>query len=183
MSSITFIIGGARSGKSKLAIKLAREAKNRVCFIATCRPEDYEMRIRVRRHKSSRPNSWRTIEEPRNLTRAIRKAANSKCVIIDCITLWISNLIISGMNKKEILKMTSEVISAIKKFKLNALIVSNEVGLGIVPDNRVARDFRDIAGEVNQLFAQKADKVYFVVSGIPMTIKPLTNCYPGGSSW
>lgn len=172
MSEFIFITGGARSGKSNLAVRLAKETKGKVCFIATCLPQDGEMRERVRRHKLSRPKSWKTIEEPLDLAGAVKTASEvSSCVIIDCLTLWISNLVLSGAADKDIRRYSLEAIQSVKKSKVNAIVISNEVGSGIVPDNQMARGFRDIAGEVNQAFAGSCDKAYFVVSGLPILLK------------
>ena len=172
MSELIFITGGARSGKSGLAVRFAKETKSKVCFIATCRPQDGEMRERVRKHKLSRPKSWKTIEEPLDLAKAVKMASRmSSCVIIDCLTLWISNLVLSGAADRDIRLYALEAIQAIRRSKANAIVISNEVGSGIVPDNQIARGFRDIAGEVNQAFARSSDKAYFAVSGLPVLLK------------
>jgi adenosylcobinamide kinase/adenosylcobinamide-phosphate guanylyltransferase len=170
MAKITLILGGARSGKSTYALKLAAE-KN-VAFIATCQGLDKEMRERIRFHKMSRPKHWQTNEEPYALPEAISRISNKfDCLIIDCLTLWVSNLI---LKKKSLRYIEGEIIKTIKllkKSKAKAIIVSNEVGLGIIPVNKLSRNFRDIAGKVNQIVAGGSDEVVFMVSGIPWRIK------------
>lgn len=172
MSKITLILGGARSGKSSYALSLAKQHK-KVAFIATCQGLDKEMQERIRLHKKSRPKHWETFEEPRDLAKLLGKMHNSfDCIIIDCLTLLVSNLIFYGNSQKQILKKIEELLVVLKKKKVRAILVSNEVGLGLVPVNKLAREFRDIAGRVNQLVAQDADEVFFTVSGIPLKIKP-----------
>ncbi len=170
MGKITLILGGARSGKSTYALRLA--ARKDTAFVATCQGLDKEMRERIRLHKLKRPKHWQTIEEPYALPEAVSKISNKfGCLIIDCLTLWVSNLI---LKKKPLRYIEDEIIRTIKllkKSKAKAIIVSNEVGLGIVPGNKLSRDFRDIAGKVNQIVAGGADEVVFMVSGIPWRIK------------
>ena len=170
MSKIIFITGGARSGKSDFAIKIAKKFNRRVAFIATCIPEDKEMLERIKIHKSNRPLDWETIEEPKNLIPVLRKLKN-KTVIIDCITLLVSNLLLSGISDEEILKDIKEIIKVLKRSNLKVIFVSNEVGAGIVPANKIARRFRDLAGRVNQIIAQNSDECYLLVAGIPVKIK------------
>ncbi|MBI5894359.1 MAG: bifunctional adenosylcobinamide kinase/adenosylcobinamide-phosphate guanylyltransferase [Deltaproteobacteria bacterium] len=167
---LIFITGGCRSGKSAYALKLAESMKGKKAYLATGEPLDKEMSERIKKHKKERGNSWATIEEPINIINIIRKNKKYDVILLDCLTLWISNMLCKSEirnPKSEILKL----ISACKDKKFTIIIVSNEVGLGIVPDNKVAREFRDIAGYANQSIAKKADEVYFVVSGIPIRLK------------
>lgn len=168
MSEITFILGGARSGKSSYALELAKKNKS-VAFIATCEPLDKEMKQRIGLHKKSRPKHWHTFDEPRNICALLDKISNKyDFLIIDCLTLLISNLLIA---KKEPEQEIKRMLSCLKKLKVKTVVVSNEVGLGIVPDTALGRSFRDIAGRINQTVAREAKNVYFMVSGIPWRIK------------
>ena len=171
MSKITLILGGARSGKSSYALGLAMKYK-KVAFIATCLGLDKEMQERIRLHKESRPKHWKTFEEPRDLARLIGKLGNGfDCILIDCLTLLVSNLILSKNSQEQILEKIEELLAVLSKKKAKVIMVSNEVGLGLVPVNKLGRDFRDIAGRVNQMVARNADKVFFIVAGIPLKIK------------
>jgi adenosylcobinamide kinase/adenosylcobinamide-phosphate guanylyltransferase len=171
MGKIILITGGARSGKSTYALELAKKYK-KVAFIATCLGLDKEMRERIRLHKEARPKHWKTFEEPEELAKLLKAMNNDfDCILVDCLTLLVSNLILSGKNQKQIIEKIEEMVSALKRKKASIILVSNEVGLGIVPDNKLGRSFRDIAGKVNQTIAKEAKEVYFTVSGIPMKIK------------
>lgn len=173
MSKIVYICGGARSGKSSFALKLAKEDKGRVTFIATGEPKDEEMKERIACHRLARPKAWITFEEPVELTRLIEKIGKGRrTIVIDCLTLWVSNLLLKKTPTEKIAKKAAELAGALKKMKGRAIVVTNEVGLGIVPANKLARDFRDIAGRVNQLIASECDEAYFMISGIATKIKP-----------
>ncbi|MDP2910837.1 MAG: bifunctional adenosylcobinamide kinase/adenosylcobinamide-phosphate guanylyltransferase [Candidatus Omnitrophota bacterium] len=171
MAKITLILGGARSGKSTYAVSLAKKHK-KVAFIATCQPLDKEMRERILLHKESRPRNWKTFEEPKDIGGLLGKIGNEfDCIIIDCLTLLISNLMLTGYKEKEVLRKIEAMLVILKKNKAKVIIVSNEVGMGLVPANKLGRDFRDIAGKVNQAAAEESDDVFFTISGIPMKIK------------
>ena len=172
MGKITFILGGARSGKSAHAIRLAEDLGRRVAFIATCQGLDNEMKRRIAGHKRQRPGGWKTFEEPLRPARILKNInAGFDVIIIDCITLLVSNLLLKGLKEKDIETRIAETLAAFKKTKAAAIIVSNEVGLGIVPKTSLGRDFRDIAGRINQMVAEKSDEVFFMVSGIPWRLK------------
>lgn len=172
MGKITFILGGARSGKSAYALLLAKKCKGKVAFIATCEPLDKEMRQRIARHKRTRPEHWQTFEEAKDVSGLLDKIGSRfDCVVIDCLTLLVSNLILSGRSQGSIESETKKIITRLKKIRTRAIIVSNEVGLGIVPANKLARDFRDTAGLINRVVAKDSDEVFFMVSGIPWKIK------------
>lgn len=172
MGKITFILGGARSGKSSYALKLTREYGGKVVFIATCQPLDTEMEKRIRLHKKSRPNHWQTFEEPRDPALLLKKIGTKfDTVVIDCLTLLICNLVMAGYGEAAVENKVNRMLNALTKIKAQAIIVSNEVGLGIVPDSKLGRDFRDIAGRINQIVAAKADNIFFLISGIPWKIK------------
>ncbi len=171
MGNMTLILGGARSGKSSHALDLAKRHR-KVAFVATCEALDKEMRERIRLHKKSRPGHWATFEEPRDISALLKKMGNGfDCILIDCLTLLVSNLILSGDKEKDIVKKVAGALAGLRKKKANVIIVSNEVGLGIVPMNKLGRGFRDIAGRLNQLVAREADEVLFLVSGMPLTLK------------
>lgn len=172
MGKIILILGGARSGKSTYALESAKKHKNKVAFIATCQPLDKEMKRRVELHRKTRPSHWQIFEETKDIASALETVGKSfECIVIDCLTLLISNLILAGCNQNLIKDKINKMIAVLKKIKGRAIIVSNEVGLGIVPENKLARNFRDIAGKINQIVAKEADEVFFMVSGIPWRIK------------
>ncbi len=171
MGKIVLILGGARSGKSTYALELAKRHK-RVALVATCQALDKEMAERIRKHRLLRPKSWTTFEEPKDLAPLLQKIGDGfDCVLIDCLTLLVSNLILSRHNEETILKKVEEVLRILKKKKAQIIMVSNEVGLGLVPTHKLGRAFRDIAGKVNQMVARQANAVFFIISGIPAKIK------------
>ncbi|MFH0918218.1 MAG: bifunctional adenosylcobinamide kinase/adenosylcobinamide-phosphate guanylyltransferase [Candidatus Omnitrophota bacterium] len=171
MGKIIFITGGARSGKSSYAASLAKKYR-RVAFIATCQPLDREMAKRIKLHQQTRPKNWKTFEEPQRVAFLLSELDNSfDCILIDCLTLLASNLILGKYNKKQVLTEIKTMLANLRKKKAKTIIVSNEVGLGLVPTTKLGRNFRDIAGKVNQLVAKEADEVFFTVSGIPVKIK------------
>ncbi len=171
MGRIIFILGGARSGKSTFAIELAKKHKQ-VAFIATCEALDKEMARRIKLHQQSRPAHWKVFEEPRKLSQLFKKIGKEfDCILIDCLTILISNLMLVGYKQEAILKKVNALLSILRERNAEAIIVSNEVGMGIVPANKLGRNFRDIAGRINQIVAREADKVFFTVSGIPTMIK------------
>jgi len=175
-SRLVFVLGGARSGKSVYALKLAESIVGERLYLATAEALDGEMAKRIKKHKKERGNNWTTIEEPIKVSDVIRGNKKHDVILLDCLTLWLSNLITNSASKIENQKSKIEnyinsLISACKKTKANIIVVSNEVGLGIVPDNPLARQFRDISGYANQRIAEAADEVYFVVSGIGVKVK------------
>jgi len=172
MGKLILILGGARSGKSRFAVNLAKKDGGKVSFIATCLPKDLEMKTRIRIHKKARPSHWQTFEEPEDLPLLLKRiGAKSKVIIIDCLTLWVSNLLLKGFSENNIEDKINEMLRSLSKTKAKCIVVSNEVGLGIVPKNKLARNFRDIAGRINQLVAVKSDEVFLVFAGIPVRIK------------
>lgn len=171
MAKLTLILGGARSGKSTYALALAKKYKN-VAFIATCQGKDCEMQQRIRRHKETRPAHWQTFEEPKEIAGLLQKMGNGfDCILIDCLTLLVSNLLLSRNKEAQIIKKIEAALVALKKKKARVIVVTNEVGLGLVPVNKLGRDFRDVAGKVNQLAGQEADEVFLTVAGIAMKVK------------
>lgn len=170
MAGLTFVLGGARSGKSRFAARLAARAE-RVVFVATAEPLDAEMRSRIARHRRSRPRSWRTVEAPRGLAAAIAALRGRELVLVDCLTLYVSNLVCAGADEERVLADIRRALRALARRRADAILVANEVGLGIVPASPLARRFRDLAGLVNQEVAAAADRVYIVHAGIPVRIK------------
>jgi adenosylcobinamide kinase / adenosylcobinamide-phosphate guanylyltransferase len=173
MGKLIFIIGGARSGKSRYAVELAKKAGRRPAFIATAAARDKEMMERIRLHKASRPRGWKLFEEPRDISAAVRKAGSvCDCILIDCLGLWVSNLLMDNAKDKEIERKKKEFISSIFKTEAaTVIVVSNDVGAGIVPADPVSRRFRDLLGLANQAAAKAADEVIFMQAGIPVKIK------------
>ena len=171
MKSI-LITGGARSGKSQFAQKLALEAGGRVLFIATAEAKDEDMRLRIKAHRGSRPGSWKTLEAPLGVSDTIgQHIGEAKIVVIDCITVLVANTMLQGHGEELVLKEIEDLISQMDKLEATFILVSNEVGLGIVPDNELGRRYRDCLGRANQLLAQHADEVYLMVAGIPLRLK------------
>ena len=165
-------MGGARSGKSAYAIKLTKEARRNVLFLATAFASDEEMSRRIRLHKRNRPAGWKTIEVQKGLP-SVLKGTSEKIglIVIDCLTLYISNLILNDRTDAQIENEMKLVLKLLKNSNSDSIVVSNEVGLGIVPDNPLARKFRDLAGRINQKVAHCADRVYFMAAGIPVGLK------------
>jgi len=173
LKKTTFVIGGCRSGKSRQALELAEKISgSKRIFIATCMPFDDEMKQRIERHKRERDKSWKTVEAPVELSAAINEnSREGDVIIIDCLTLWINNLLMEIENPDVINKCIHKLILAIKEAKCPIILISNEVGAGIVPENKLARKFRDIAGFTNQKVAECADSVIWMIAGIPVSIK------------
>ncbi|MDD4183136.1 MAG: bifunctional adenosylcobinamide kinase/adenosylcobinamide-phosphate guanylyltransferase [Candidatus Omnitrophica bacterium] len=173
MGKIIFILGGARSGKSSFALKLAKKSKkNKVAFIATGQARDCEMKKRILLHRLTRPSNFKTFEEALNLSGLLKKISSGfDVIIIDCLTLLVSNLMLKKFKEEKILDEINKISTILKKINIKAIIVSNEVGLGIVPQTKLGRGFRDIAGKVNQAVAKNADNVFFMVSGLPWRLK------------
>ena len=185
MSKIILVTGGARSGKSNFAESLCINQNNRTAYIATSVAFDEEMKNRVKKHQESRPKEWKTYEIYKDIYSIIETLdKNHDTVIMDCVTLMVNNLMFTyGM---DVDKATSEqldelenyireqiikLLEAVKKTNLYFVIVSNEIGMGIVPENKLARIYGDFVGRANQLISKYSDEVYFVVSGIPMKVK------------
>jgi adenosylcobinamide kinase/adenosylcobinamide-phosphate guanylyltransferase len=173
---ITLILGGARSGKSHYAQQLTMELSDKVLFVATGEALDEEMQSRIAEHKKSRPKNWWTLEIPTGIGREIeRQIGDAEVVLIDCLTLLISNLLHGEPDYPEAEKrMTSEInelIAAMDKLDASFVIVSNEVGMGLVPETRLGRIYRDLLGKANQLLAQHATEVYLMVACLPVRVK------------
>lgn len=174
---LIFVTGAARSGKSFFAEKTAAALGDKVIYIATCVPGDDEMRDRVARHQARRPRNWTTIEEDINPARVIREMDKPGHVfLLDCLTLLVSNLIFQSNKpgEEEVLQKISELAEVSYKSQAHVIIVSNEVGWGIVPGDPLSRGYRDIIGRANQKIASYADEAYLTVAGIPVELKALS---------
>lgn len=169
---IYFITGGARSGKSSFAERLAAETDGRRAYVATAQALDEEMASRIAKHRLDRGDAWDTYEEPLAVAELLGKlSARYAVVLLDCLTLWLSNVMAHVDTDGNVVERAEELLGAVRSFPGTCIIVSNEVGLGIVPDNALARKFRDMAGMINQNMALAADEVYFTAAGIPIRIK------------
>ena len=166
-------MGGCRSGKSRHALKLAEDIPCRKkVFIATCLPLDEEMKKRIERHQRERERTWTTVEVPILLPEAIdENSQKSDLILVDCLTLWISNILLETNDMDKTSKHIERLIESLAHVKCPVVLVSNEVGAGIVPENALARRFRDVAGHVNQNVAAYSDKVIWMAAGIPVKIK------------
>lgn len=168
LTNLTLILGGARSGKSRQAEALLRAEPAPWAYVATGQAFDEEMAERIRHHQARRGEGWITIEEPIDLAGAIGGLRSGMPVLVDCLTLWLSNLILAG---EDIEAATVALEEAIARHSAPVVLVSNEVGLGIVPENALARRFRDEQGRLNQVMARRARAVLFMVAGLPITVK------------
>ena len=173
MPSSTLIIGGYRSGKSRHALNLADNTGDSCnLFVATCIPQDQEMAERVKRHQRERGSHWQTVETPHDLATTICKTGSDvDLLLIDCLTLWISNLMMIHDDDKDVLQHIDHLVTAIRNAPCPIIVVSNEVGTGIVPENALARRFRDLCGWCNQKVAATVHRVIWMVAGIAVTIK------------
>ncbi|HFB98242.1 MAG TPA: bifunctional adenosylcobinamide kinase/adenosylcobinamide-phosphate guanylyltransferase [Bryobacterales bacterium] len=169
MARVILILGGARSGKSRHAESLAEAHAGRRVYVATAEAGDEEMARRIAIHQARRGEGWRTVEEPLELIATLRAvAAGDAFVLVDCVTLWLSNLMRAGRSIGQEVTDLCEILPALPG---HVCLVSNEVGLGIVPDTPLGRCFRDEAGFVNQMLAQTADEALFMVAGLPLRLK------------
>lgn len=169
----TLVLGGARSGKSRFAEQLARESGLARVYLATATAGDDEMRARIAHHRAQRGDSWRTVEEPLALVDALmREAGEGRVVLVDCLTLWLSNLMHASRDVEAETKMLADWL---RDTRHSVLLVSNEVGLGLVPETPLGRDFRDAQGRLNQAIAAAVPNVAFVAAGLPLWLKRESN--------
>ena len=165
---LTLVLGGARSGKSRHAEALIEALPAPWVYIATAQAYDDEMRARIAEHRARRSQDWRTVDAPMALPEALRAVPSGQPVLVDCLTLWLTNLILA---ERDIAIATGELMAACREAQGPVVLVSNEVGLGIVPENALARRFRDEAGRLHQRLASQAERVVFMVAGLPMQVK------------
>ncbi len=170
MAGPTLVLGGARSGKSRHAEGLVEGLAEACVYIATAQARDAEMRARIAEHQARRGLRWSTVEVPLELARALAEADGpGRAVLVDCLTLWLANLMEAG---REVEAETRTLLAALEGMAAPVVLVSNEVGLGIVPENALAREFRDHAGRLNQAVAAVAERVVLMVAGLPLIVKP-----------
>jgi len=171
-NKLYFVTGGARSGKSAFAEKLAMSVPGKRAYLATAQALDAEMVARIEHHRQRRGSAWDTYEEPLAVAELLNKLSGRYgVVLLDCLTLWLSNVMAHTDGDDAVSRQSDLLLEAVKNLKGTCIIVSNEVGLGIVPDNALARRFRDLAGFVNQKVAQASDEAYLLTAGIPMKMK------------
>jgi adenosylcobinamide kinase/adenosylcobinamide-phosphate guanylyltransferase len=174
--SITLVLGGVRSGKSHYAENLVTGG-GRVAFIATAEAQDADMQQRITRHREERPSSWTTVEEPIDLEEAILRCSNKfDIILVDCLTLWTSNLMMTaeGHDSDYVFTRAAHLCESLRQVTSSVVLVSNEVGSGIVPMSSDGRLYRDLLGGVNQRVAEAADRVLLLVAGYPLTVKDST---------
>ncbi|MEQ9517964.1 MAG: bifunctional adenosylcobinamide kinase/adenosylcobinamide-phosphate guanylyltransferase [Parvibaculum sp.] len=169
---ITFLLGGARSGKSRIGEELVSQAMGTRLYVATAEARDMEMSARIEHHQARRGADWVLIEEPVELARVLtRDLTSDHLVLVDCLTLWLNNLMERDV---DLVRATDELVAALAATKGRIVLISNEVGQGIVPDNALARRFRDEAGFLHQKIATASDQVAFIVAGLPLILKENT---------
>lgn len=188
MGKIILVTGGARSGKSTFAETYIKERFNEVAYIATAIPFDNEMKLRIAKHQAQRPGHWVTYEAYKNLDQLVTAiTAQKEACLLDCLTIMVTNWMMDRVEidwnhpsptaidllQTELLEAVKLLLETLKTLPLEMVFVTNELGMGIVPENPMARAFRDIAGRVNQLVASQANEVYLLVCGLPMTLKPV----------
>jgi adenosylcobinamide kinase/adenosylcobinamide-phosphate guanylyltransferase len=169
---LILIGGGVRSGKSTFALGLARRLGRRRLFVATAEARDDEMRCRIQRHREERGGEFDTTEEPLDLARVIRGDTTHDVILIDCLTLWLTNHLLAVADSEAVLRQLDGLVVALGERRGHVIIVTNEVGLGIVPDSELGRQFRDLAGAAHQRLSRQADEVYFAMLGTMLRLKP-----------
>lgn len=169
---LSLVGGGVRSGKSAFALGLARTHGERRGFIATAQAFDDEMRQRIVAHRDERGGAFDTVEAPIDLPGALRALADRDVVLIDCLTLWLSNLLLAGHSEAESLARVDEVLAGIESMRAHCILVTNEVGMGIVPESALGRRFRDLAGRAHQRIAHRADRIYLAALGCVLRLRP-----------
>jgi adenosylcobinamide kinase / adenosylcobinamide-phosphate guanylyltransferase len=172
--AFTFLVGGARSGKSGLALRFASKHDGPVVVLATAEARDDEMAERIRRHREARPETWTMVESALGLAPVVRDLRADAFVILDCLSLWVSNAIEAGLDDDAIVDEALEAAALLARRAPPAVVVTNEVGLGIVPVNALARRYRDTLGRVNTAFADAAARSYFVVAGRALPLEDVT---------
>jgi adenosylcobinamide kinase/adenosylcobinamide-phosphate guanylyltransferase len=171
-ASCILIGGGARSGKSSFALARARELGVRRVFVATAQALDPEMEARIAAHRTDRGRDFRTVEEPLALPRALARLDEADVVVVDCLTLWISNLLVTGVAQEAILALVDDLVATVARAPFHTVLVTNEVGMGVVPDNELARAFRDVTGVAHQRLARAADEVHVAILGLVLRLRP-----------
>jgi adenosyl cobinamide kinase/adenosyl cobinamide phosphate guanylyltransferase len=171
--TLTLLTGGARSGKSSIAVRRAERSGAPVVFVATGQARDEEMADRITRHQAERPAGWTTVEAPLDLTTALAALPPGRTVLVDCLSLWVANLMERGDDEQAVTDRAEELARWCAAYRGTVIVVTNEVGLGIVPMHPVSRDYRDRLGRVNAVVAARADLAQLVVAGRTLTLDPL----------
>lgn len=169
---IVLVGGGARSGKSTFALQRAREMGRRRVFVATAEAGDAEMAGRIARHAKSRGRDFKTREVPIRVVETLRTLRKADVVVLDCVTFWISNLLMAGLREAAVLRECGRLARALRRMPCHAVVVTNEVGMGLVPETPLGRTFRDVCGRAHQGLARVADEVYFGALGMMIRLKP-----------
>jgi adenosylcobinamide kinase/adenosylcobinamide-phosphate guanylyltransferase len=175
---LIYITGGARSGKSRYALAMAQRLAKKVVFVATCLPtKDKEMHQRIKRHRQDRPKHWTTLENQMDLSKIYSEVdPNTELLLIDCLTMYVSGRLMENETEAKVCARVEKLCKAAAESPLTTILVSNEVGCGVVPATDLGLKFRDYAGRANQIAARYAQEVYWLISGIPVPLK-------GGRSW
>jgi adenosyl cobinamide kinase/adenosyl cobinamide phosphate guanylyltransferase len=172
--AITLLTGGARAGKSRLATSLAARTGSPVVFVATAEALDDEMAGRIARHRANRPREWTTIEEPLDLARVLTEVDGRAAVIVDCLTLWVSNLLQKGDDDETIAGLAADTVAVAVARESPTFVVTNEVGSGVVPVSELGRRFQDLLGRVNAIWSDASTHAYLVVAGRALALEKLT---------
>lgn len=178
MSPSILLTGGARSGKSTLAVALATRWRQPVTFIATATPGDADMAARIERHRAERPAGWHTVEEPRHVADAVAGCTPDQVLVLDCLTLWVTNCILTGESLTEIERSADSLAAQLAARPAPVVAITNEVGSGVVPPTETGRQFRDVLGTVNRVFAGHFDRVCLVAAGRVTELQPPTALFP-----
>ncbi|MCC7078619.1 MAG: bifunctional adenosylcobinamide kinase/adenosylcobinamide-phosphate guanylyltransferase [Acidimicrobiia bacterium] len=169
---LTVVLGGARSGKSAYAVRAGQAWGGPVRFVATAEAHDEEMAARIERHRADRPPAWETVESPRDVGGAIASTPAGTLVIVDCLTLWVANLVAAGLEDDDIRALAISAAAAAASHTSPVVVISNEVGSGIVPADPDVRRYRDLLGTVNMAWVEASDHAWFLVAGRPLALEP-----------
>jgi adenosylcobinamide kinase/adenosylcobinamide-phosphate guanylyltransferase len=179
---VILVGGGCRSGKSSFALALGRQLGRRRVFLATAEAGDEEMSRRIAHHRRTRGDDYQTIEAPLDVANVLESLGETDVVVLDCLTLWLANLLLAGKDSAAVLASVDALAAVLGRRKWHAVVVTNEVGLGIVPDSALGRMFRDVAGSAHQRLARMADEVYLAILGTILRIKPTLACVAAGGA-
>lgn len=179
---VILVGGGCRSGKSSFALELGRQLGPRRVFLATAEAGDEEMHQRISLHRRTRGGDYRTLEEPLALPEVLRPLRDTDVVVLDCLTLWLANLLLAGHDSNSVLERVGALADVLAERAWHSVVVTNEVGLGIVPESALGRTFRDVAGSAHQRLARGADEIYLAILGAILRLKPTLACVQPGEA-